>query len=134
MKHLIRILSLTLLVLVTLSGTACSLFEENPNTKEPLKTAVNITVTVLHGDGETRTFPIKTNRPTLRGALEQENLVKGEDGPYGLYLHEVDGERAVFEEDGAYWAVYIGEEMAMSGVDNIELTEGGAYKLVWTKG
>ncbi len=134
MKHLIRILSLTLLVLVALSGTACSLFEENPDTPESLETPVNITVTVLHGDGETRTFPIKTDHPTLRGALEQENLVKGEDGLYGLYLHEVDGERAVFEEDGAYWAVYIGDEQAMTGVDGISLTEGGVYRLVWTKG
>ncbi len=130
MKHIFRILSLTLIILMMTGLTAC-MFMEKPQVREE---AVTITVQVVHGDGDVRTFPIKTLSTTLRGALEQENLVKGEEGVYGLYIHEVDGERAVYEETGSYWAVYIGEEQAMTGVDGITLTEGEVYKLICTKG
>ncbi len=133
MKKHCSILILTLALLLTAGLSACNLSTEKPG-QNKLKNPINITVEVLHGDGSTKIFLIQTDCPTLRGALEQENLVKGEEGPYGLYLHEVDGERAVYEENGAYWAIYLGEEQAMTGVDGISLAEGIVYKLVWTKG
>ena len=46
----------------------------------------------------------------------------------------VDGEDAVYEEDGAYWALYEGEEYAQQGVDATPATDGGRYGLVYTVG
>ena len=72
----------------------------------------------------------------IRRLKRKENsfpsFAKGNDGPYGLEITEVDGEKAVYTEDGAYWAVYVGEEYALSGIDTTPITEGGVYKLVYT--
>ena len=65
--------------------------------------------------------------------LTEAGLLKGNAGPYGLEITEVDGEKAVYSEDGAYWAVYEGEEYALQGIDTTPVKEGQVYKLVWTK-
>lgn len=144
MKKHFRILSLFLAILLTLCLCACAPTQA-PNTdseapassqtqgNSDVKNTITITVDVVGSDGKTTTFTIETAEEYLRGALEQENLVEGEDGPYGLYISHVNGERAVYETDGAYWAVYEGDVAAMTGVDEIQLKDGATYKLVYTK-
>lgn len=90
----------------------------------------NFTFTVVHGDGTSKDFAISTDEEILGDALLAEGLISGEDG----YIKVVDGERADYDTDGAYWAFYIGEEYAMTGVDATELTDGGVYSFVYTKG
>ena len=63
-----------------------------------------------------------------------EGIVEGENAEYGLYIKVADGERAVWEEDQAYWGFYIGEEYALTGVDTTPIEEGKVYKLVYTTG
>jgi len=91
------------------------------------------TLTVVHSDGNSKTFTYQTREGYLGKALQDEGIISGEDGPYGLYIHEVDGERAVFEEDAAYWAFYEGEAYAMLGIDKTPIQHGAVYKLVYTK-
>ncbi len=148
MKKLLQTLSLALILAMALCLAACTP-AEMPNTDRNTNSAgshvvsnaensnvenkITITVNVVGSNGETTPFTIETSCEMLRGALEQENLVQGEDGAYGLYIKTVNGETADYDVNGAYWAVYIGEEMAMTGVDQIELTDGATYKLVYTK-
>ncbi|MBP3301017.1 MAG: DUF4430 domain-containing protein [Clostridia bacterium] len=143
MKKTLRILALVLaLILATFAFAACGGQDASTDntdvstvsgTEKPEAAQISITVKVVDDKGETTDFPIKTSEKFLRGALEQENLVEGEDGPYGLYIKKVNGISADYETDGAYWSVYEGETAAMTGVDQIELKDGGVYKLVYTK-
>ena len=137
MKKHLRILSLLLLSAMVFCLAACTPNEpantDSDTGNGTVETKISITVDVVGSDGNTTSFPIKTSASTLRGALEQENLVQGDEGAYGLYIKTVNGELADYNVNGAYWAVYIGDEMAMTGVDGIELVEGGLYKLVYTK-
>ncbi len=135
MKKQLRILSLILALVTALCLAACTP-KETPDTNSDAngESTVTITVDVVNKEGKTTTFTIETAEEFLRGALEQEKLVQGEDGPYGLYISHVNGEQAIYETDGAYWAVYEGDVAAMTGVDEIKLTDGGNYKLVYTKG
>lgn len=103
------------------------------DTEAPAK-KYSFTFTVVHGDGTSKDFSISTDEEILGDALLAEGLISGDAGPYGLYVKVVDGETADYDADGAYWALYIGEEMAMSGVDATELTDGGKYSFVYTKG
>ena len=64
--------------------------------------------------------------------LTDAGLLEGNAGPYGLEITEVDGEKAVYAEDKAYWAVYEGEEYALQGIDTTPAVDGGIYKLVYT--
>ena len=102
-----------------------------PETAEGSKT---ITVTVVHGDGTSKDFTYHTDEEYLGPVLTQNNLVQGDNGEYGLFIHTVDGEKADYNVDQSYWALYEGEEMAMQGVDTTPVKDGGVYKLVYTVG
>ena len=93
-----------------------------------------ITVTVVHGDGSEKKFSYSTDAEYLGEVILAESLVEGEEGPYGLEIHAVDGEAASWEENQSYWALFIGEEYATTGADGVVLTDGGEYKLVYTIG
>ena len=146
MKKTLRILALLLaLILTTFAFAACGTGEtEAPQTNTDTSsvastntdatTKITITVEVVDDKGESTKFTIETAEEFLRGALEQEKLVEGEDGPYGLYIKKVNGISADYNTDGAYWQVFEGETAAMTGVDEIKLKDGGLYKLVYTKG
>lgn len=92
------------------------------------------TVEVVHADGSSKTFTYHTDEEYLGAVLEAEGLIKGEMGPYGLEIHEVDGERAVWAENGAYWAIYVNGEYGMTGVDTTPVNDGDAFKLEYTLG
>ena len=93
-----------------------------------------ITVTVVHKDGSEKKFEYTTDEEYLGPVLLNEGLVEGEMGPYGLYIKVVDTEQAIYEQDGAYWALYVGEEAAVAGADSIVIHDGDTFKLVYTLG
>ena len=95
-----------------------------PGTVEGAK---RITVTVQHLDGQEKNFIINTDEEYLRGALEQEDLVSGNETEFGLYLLTVDGETADYDKDSHYWAFYIDGEYAMTGVDSTPIEDGKTY-------
>jgi hypothetical protein len=102
-----------------------------PETSQGAKT---FTVEVVHADGGSKTFTYHTDEEFLGVVLETEGLIKGEMGPYGLTIFEVDGELAVWEENGAYWAIFVNGEYGMTGVDTTPVNDGDAFKLEYTRG
>ncbi len=94
----------------------------------------SVTVEVIHADGNAKTVHYQTNLDYLGPLLLSEGLIKGDVGPYGLYISEADGEVADYSQNKAFWAVFVGEEYATTGADLIPLSDGGAYALVYTIG
>ena len=93
-----------------------------------------ITVTVVHKDGTEKKFTYDTNEEYLGTLLQAEGLIEGEEGPYGLMISIVDGELADWNVDQGYWALYIGEEYATTGIDTTPIYDGSAYRLEYTIG
>ena len=85
-------------------------------------------------DEKTVTFTIATDETVLGDALLEQDLIAGEEQTYGLYVKEVNGIRADYDLDKAYWSLTVGGETAMAGVDGIEIAAGEAYGMVYTKG
>ena len=106
-------------------------FATRPDTTEGAKT---ITVEVVHSDETSKTFTYQTDAEYLGEVLLDEGLIQGEQGDYGLYILEVDGEQAIYEEDGAYWALFQGDEYAMLGADQTVINDGDQFSLVYTIG
>ena len=104
------------------------------NRPETVAGGKTITVTVVHGDSTQKEFVYTTDAEYLGEVIQAEGLVEGVMGPYGLEIHAVDGEKASWEENQSYWALFIGEEYATTGADGVVLTDGGVYKLVYTIG
>ena len=101
---------------------------------EPAAGSKTFTVEVVHSDGTSKTFTYHTDDGYLGPVLLAEGLIAGHTTQFGLYIDTVDGEDAVWEEDGSYWALYEGEEYAPQGIDQTPVTDGGAFSLVYTVG
>ncbi len=82
---------------------------------------------VVDKDGNETKFEIHTDKKTVGEALLELQLIEGEDGPYGLYVKKVTGITADYDIDQTYWAFYINDEMAMTGVDVTDVKAGATY-------
>ena len=94
----------------------------------------HITVTVVHKDGTEKEFHYDTDEEYLGTVLQNAGLIEGEVGAYGLMISAVDGEVADWNVDQGYWALYIGEEYATTGVDTTPIHDGDSFSLVYTIG
>ena len=120
-----------LAVVVVAALMAGVYFATRPATSQGAKT---FTVTEVHANGNAREFTYHTDEEFLGAVLSEEGLINGVDGPYGLMFDTVDGEKAVWEENSAYWALYVGEEYATLGIDSTPVNDGDTFKLVYTIG
>ena len=94
----------------------------------------NIVLEVVHGDGSSKDFTIRTDAENLRGALEQEEgLIAGSESDYGLYVETVDGETADMNNQ-EWWCFTKGGEMLMTGVDDTMIADGEHYEATFTVG
>ena len=93
-----------------------------------------ITVTVVHKDGSEKVFTCPTEEEFLGKVLVNENIVVGSYGEFGLYFDTADGEKADWNVDNGWWQVFIGEEAAITGADQIPVANGDSFKLVYTIG
>jgi len=99
---------------------------------EPAPAEKTISVTVVDDKGESQVFLITTESETLADALLEEKLVEGEMGDYGLMITYVNGLRADYNEDGAYWAMLKDGEYMMTGASDTVIADGDQYELVYT--
>lgn len=129
-----KLFALILAVATALALVACA--ANTPSQTEPAGDAAlkHFTVTVVHADGSTKEFTYDTAEEFVGPVLQDAGLIKGNAGPYGMEITEVDGEQAIYNTDKAYWAVYVGEEYALQGIDTTPVTDGGVYKLEYTRG
>ena len=92
-----------------------------------------IMVEVIHGDGSTNEFTIHTDSETLGAALMEEELLVGEEGPYGLFVTAVDGE-TVDSAKEEWWNFSKNGEALMTGVDSTMIADGEQYEITFTVG
>ncbi len=115
------ILCIVLVAAIALTTSGCV---EKPTSNGEEKT---FTFVVTDKEGKETSFQITSDKATVGEALLDQGLIAGEDSATGLYVKEVNGIRADFEEDGTYWAFYIGADYATAGVDSTPIEEGATY-------
>ena len=92
------------------------------------------TFEVVDANGNKTELSVMSDMKILGEALQNLGYIKGEQGPYGLYIKEVNGITADYDTDGTYWAFYINGEMSMKGVDQTEIVDGDIYSFRVEKG
>ena len=83
--------------------------------------------TVVDKEGAETVFEIHTDKETVGDALLELELIEGEESSYGLFVKTVNGIVADYDVDKTYWAFYVNDEYAMSGVDTTTVEEGTSY-------
>lgn len=100
-----------------------------PETQQGDKT---ITVTVVNKESE-KDFEINTDAEMLRGALDEIDLVQGEEGEFGLFIKTVDGYTAD-EAAQEWWCVTKGGEDVYTGVESTPIADGEQYEITLMTG
>jgi len=124
-KNLLIVVALVLVIAV---AAAVWVFTR-PDTDAGDKT---ITVDIIYDETE-KTVEISTDAEYLRGALEQEELVKGDESEYGLFVKEVDG-RAADDSKQEWWCFTKGGETVNTGVDDTPIADGDKFEITLTVG
>ena len=83
--------------------------------------------TVVDKEGTETNFEIHTDKETVGEALLELGIIAGEESQYGLFVKTVNGITADYDKDGVYWAFYINDEYALTGVDSTKIAEGEHY-------
>lgn len=126
-KRTVAIGAIVLAALLVIFGIVW--FTTRPETSTESKT---ITVEVIHKDESKKTFTYETDAEYLADVLVGEGLVEDNQDQYGLMIQEVDGERAVYEEDQSYWAILQNGEYAQLGASSLPIYDGDVISLVYT--
>ena len=83
--------------------------------------------------GNTTEYELITDAEFLKQAMDElsENgsgfSYSGTVGDYGIMVEVINGESAVYEKDGAYWALYVNGEYGQYGADAQPVTDGDDY-------
>lgn len=104
------------------------------NKPQAVEGSKNVTVVIVYEDGTEKKLEYATDLEFLSELLLEKELVTGyESEEYGFTIEGVDGIVLDWATDGAYWALYEGEEYATTSAAGIALVDGGVYKLVYEK-
>lgn len=87
----------------------------------------------VEAEGKSIIFTVHTDAKTVGEALNENSLISGEQGAYGLYVKEVNGIVADYDKDQSYWAFNKNGEAVQTGVDMTEFADGEQFELVYTK-
>ena len=93
-----------------------------------------ITVIVDAGEGRSSTFTIVTEEPFLRGALEQIDLIAGDESMYGLFVTTVDGIAAQADLDQWWMFTKDGGQELPTGVSDTPIEDGASYEITLKTG
>ena len=118
-----------LVVLVAAMSFAYTTFSEKPVDGEK-----NITIEVVMSDGEATVYEVNTDAEYLLGAMEDADglTFEGEEGIYGLSVNTLNGTRADYTLDGAYWGFFVNDEYCNYGVSQQPVENGDTFSIVYT--
>jgi hypothetical protein len=140
MKTTVRVSALLLAALTVLfCFTACLRGNDNPwddavytedTTFGEGEHTLTITVTL---DEHTVVFTILTDADNVKDALLEHDLIDGEQQAVGYMMSTINGIRADYTKDGAYWGFYQNGEYMMTGIDSTPIDGDAAYEFVYTR-
>lgn len=107
--------------------------EQTEKIPEPTEKKTDYNVVIVHKDGTKKEMTLEIKEEFLGAALTSAGVIEAEENRFGMHIKKADGEKAVFKEDGAYWAVYVGEEFAAKSTDLLPVEGGQTYQLVYSE-
>ena len=103
--------------------------------EKPVAGEKSVSVEVVASDGSSEVFKVNTDEEYLRGVLDEiDGITYGETvNGFGPMVTEVNGEVAIYEENGAYWAFYVNGEYCNYGISDQPVNDGDEFKIEYTK-
>lgn len=103
----------------------------NALTSKPDDGLKTVTVNVADVDGNTTEYVVKTNAGYLRGVMDEIEGLTYETND-GMVM-VVNGQRADYVLDGAYWAFFVNGEYCNYGIADQPVNDGDVFEIRYTK-
>ncbi len=116
-------------VLVAAMAIAYFTFSEKPTDGEK-----HVSIEVVMADETSTIYEVDTDGEFLIDAMKAADglTFEGEEGPYGMSISHINGVRADYTLDGAYWGFYVGGEYCNYGVSEQPIENGDEFRIVYT--
>lgn len=120
---------IVLVVLVAAMAVAYVSFSEKPTQGEK-----QVTIEVITADETSSLYEVLTDGEYLIDAMNNADglTFEGEEGQYGMSISHINGVRADYLLDGAYWAFYVNDEYCNYGVSEQPIEDGDEFRIVYT--
>ena len=96
----------------------------------------NVTLSVVSESGDTTTYEAKTDALVLQELMDELSddglTYGGTESEYGLMVDTVNGVRADYTLDGAYWSFYVNDEYCNYGISEQPVNDGDDFDIVYT--
>lgn len=101
---------------------------------KPVAGNKSITIEVVNDKQERTTYELNTDAEYLRQAMEEaEGLTfSGAESEYGMMVDTVNGVKADYNENGAYWGFYVNGDYCNYGIDDQPVLDGDAFSIEYT--
>lgn len=133
MKKNKKTLIAALIFVVVIAVFASIYYFTKPDTEAGKK---QVDIVVIEKNGEETAYEVETDAEYLIGAMEdaeeQGLTFEGEDSDYGMMIDTVNGETAVYTEDGAYWGFFVNGEYCEYGVSEQPVADGDEFEIRYT--
>lgn len=120
-----------LVVLVAVFGLVYGKFSAKPVAGEKA-----IIIEVIDNNAASTVYELNTDVEFLRQAMEEAEAqgltFSGAESEYGLMVDTVNGIRADYTLDGAYWSFNLNGTYCNYGIDAQPVTNGDAFSIVYT--
>lgn len=119
------------LVAVLVAAMTLAYIAYSEKTVEGMK---SISIEVVMADETSTVYEVSTDGDYLIDAMNAADglTFEGEEGIYGLSISSVNGVRADYTLDGAYWAFYVDGEYCNYGVSEQPIEDGDEFSIVYT--
>lgn len=130
MKISKKILGIGALVLLAgLMLVAYAAFSE-----KPVEGSKFVTLEVVDDAGATTVYEVHTDAEYLQQVMDAaDGLTYGcTEGLYGASVHTVNGLRADYELDGAYWGFFVNGQYCNYGITQQPVADGDVFQILYT--
>ena len=124
-KKALIIIVAAFLALILALGAAWFIWGE-----KTMQGSKEITIEVISKDGSSTVYEVKTDGEYLREAMDEAEGLAYELAD-GMVL-TVNGERADYVQDGAYWGFYVNGGYCNYGIDTQPIADGDAFRIEYT--
>ena len=102
--------------------------------EKPVEGMKHITIEVVTANETSSVYEVDTDGEYLIDAMNAADglTFEGEEGMYGLSISTVNGVRADYTLDGAYWAFYVDGEYCNYGVSEQPVEDQNEFRIVYT--
>lgn len=98
--------------------------------QKPVEGAKAITIEVVDKEQKSTTYDVHTDAEYLRQAMEEAGLeFTGTEGDYGMMVDSVNGVKADYNVDGAYWSFYVDGKYCDYSIDTQPVHDGDVFQI-----